>query len=164
MASLSKCLSPALRVAYVAVPDGRAYGVANAIRGSASIVSPFTSALASQWIETGVADVVRAAIVKETQKRLDIIKANFPFEFEHSPGGFHVWLNVPEPWTRSELVSRLRSIGIGIVTSDAFATGSAPEAVRLALGAPASSEELTRALSAMADLLAKQPAFSTMVV
>lgn len=164
VASLSKCLSPALRVAFVAVPEGRAHGVANAIRASASIVSPLTSALASQWIETGVADVVRTAIVKEALKRLDIAKAIFPFEFEHSPGGFHVWLNIPEPWTRSELVSRLRSIGIGIVTSDAFATAPGPEAVRLALGAPASSEELTRALRVMSDLLSKQPSFSTMVV
>lgn len=164
VASLSKCLSPALRVAYVAVPKGRTHGVANAIRASASIVSPLTSALASQWIETGVADAVKAAIVKETSKRLDVVKSILPDDLEASPGGFHVWLNVPKPWTRGELISRLRSIGIGIVTSDAFAIGSAPEAVRLALGAPAGSEELTRALWIMSDLLAKQPAFSTMVV
>lgn len=164
VASLSKCLSPALRVAYVAVPKGRAHGVANAIRASASIVSPLTSALASQWITTGVADAVQAAIVKETTKRLDVVKSILPNDIEASPGGFHVWMNVPNAWTRGELVSRLRSIGIGIVTSDAFAIGQAPEAIRLALGAPSSSEELARALRIMSDLLAKQPAFSTMVV
>lgn len=164
VASLSKCLSPALRVAYVAVPEGRTHRVANAIRASASIVSPLTSALASRWIETGVADAVRGEIVKETGKRLDAVKAILPFDVETSPGGFHVWLKVPEPWTRGELVSRLRSIGIGIVTSDAFAIASAPEAIRLALGAPVDLEELTRALRVLADLLAQQPAISTMVV
>jgi DNA-binding transcriptional MocR family regulator len=138
--------------------------VANAIRASASIVSPLTSALASQWIETGVADVVRGEIAKETVKRLDAVKALLPFDVESSPGGFHVWLKAPEPWTRGELVSRLRSIGIGIVASDAFAIGAAPEAIRLALGAPVNLEELTRALRILADLLAQQPAFSTMVV
>jgi DNA-binding transcriptional MocR family regulator len=164
VASLSKCLSPALRVAYVAVPEGRTHRVANAIRASASIVSPLTSALASQWIETGVAEVVRGEIAKETVKRLDAVKALLPFDVESSPGGFHVWLKAPEPWTRGELVSRLRSIGIGIVASDAFAIGAAPEAIRLALGAPVNLEELTRALRILADLLAQQPAFSTMVV
>jgi DNA-binding transcriptional MocR family regulator len=164
VASLSKCLSPALRVAYVAVPEGRAHLVSNAIRASASIVSPLTSALAAHWIGTGIADAVRDAIVKETMKRLDLVASILPFDLEFSPGGFHVWLNMPEPWTRGELVSRLRSIGIGIVASDSFAIGSAPEAVRLALGAPVSSEELNSALWILSDFLAKQPAFSTMVV
>ncbi|EPE94283.1 PLP-dependent aminotransferase family protein [Rhizobium grahamii] len=162
VASLSKCLSPALRVAYVALPEGRTHRLANAIRASASIVSPLSSALASQWIETGVADFVRGEIVKETARRLDALKAILPFDVESSPGGFHVWLKVPEPWTRGELVSSLRSIGV--VTSDAFAIDSAPEAIRLALGAPVNLEELTRALRILADLLAQQPAISTMVV
>jgi DNA-binding transcriptional MocR family regulator len=70
VASLSKCLSPALRVAYVAVPEGRALRVANAIRGSASIVSPLTSAIASRWIETGLADDVRDEIIQESANRL----------------------------------------------------------------------------------------------
>ncbi len=75
-----------------------------------------------------------------------------------------MWLNVPKPWTRGELVSELRSIGVGIVASDAFAIDAAPEAIRLALGAPATSEDLDRALWILSDLLSKQPAFSTMVV
>jgi len=164
VASLSKCLSPALRVAYIAIPEDRAHRVANAIRASASIVSPLTSALASQWIESGVADVVREGIVRELGKRLDAAKSILPHSIECSPGGFHVWLKVPEPWTRGELVSRLRSIGVGIVTSDAFAISTAPEAIRLALGAPADLDELTRALRVLADLLAQQPATSTIVV
>ncbi|MGE7370405.1 PLP-dependent aminotransferase family protein [Neorhizobium sp. NPDC001467] len=164
VASLSKCLSPALRVAFVAVPEVYTHVVANAIRASASIVSPLTSALACQWIETGVADAVRGAIVKETMKRLDIVKTCLPYDFESSPGGFHVWLNVPEPWTRNELATKLRLIGTGVVTSEAFAIESAPEAVRLALGAPVNLEDLTRALRGMSDLLAKRPAFSRMVV
>lgn len=164
VASLSKCLSPALRVAYVAVPEGRTQRVANAIRASASIVSPLTSALASRWIETGVAEAVRSEIVKETVKRLNAVKASLSFDFEYSPNGFHIWLKVPAPWSRGELVSRLRSVGIGIVTSDAFAVASAPEAIRLALGAPADLEELTSAIETISGLLADQPALSTVVV
>jgi hypothetical protein len=38
-----------------------------------------------------------------------------PKDAETSPGGFHVWLHVAEPWTRGELVSRLRSVGVGVV-------------------------------------------------
>nr|WP_237681192.1 hypothetical protein [Agrobacterium tumefaciens] len=164
VASLSKCLSPALRVAYVAVPEGRTLRVANAIRASASIVSPLTSATASRWIETGLADMVRDEIIRETAVRLQAFNVTLPSDTETSQGCFHVWLTVPETWTRGELVSRLRSIGIGVVASDAFAVTGAPEAIRIGLGAPASVEELKRSLSVLADLISQQPAISTIVV
>jgi len=164
VASLSKCLSPALRIAYVAVPDGRTLRVANAIRASASIVSPLTSAIASRWIETGLADRVRDEIMRETAARLQVFNATLPSNAETSPGCFHVWLSVSEPWTRGELVSRFRSIGVGVVGSDAFAVTGAPEAIRIGLGAPATVEELKRSLSVLSDLLSQQPAVSTIVV
>jgi DNA-binding transcriptional MocR family regulator len=164
IASLSKCLSPALRVAYVAVPEGRSLRVASAMRASASIVSPLTSAIAARWIEAGLADAVCDEIAKETATRLAVAQAMLPLGVESSPSGFHLWLNIPAPWTRGELVSRLRSVGIGVVASDAFAVSHPPEAVRLGLGAPASVDELKKSLGVLADLLSQQPAVSTMVV
>lgn len=164
VASLSKCLSPALRVAYVAVPNGRSPRVASAIRASASLVSPLTSATASRWIESGVADAVCRAIIQETAARVQTMKAMLPYEVEVSPGGFHVWLAVPKPWSRAELVSALRSVGVGIVSSDAFALSRPPEAVRLGLGAPATMKELTHSLSLLVDLLAQEPALSTTII
>jgi DNA-binding transcriptional MocR family regulator len=164
VASLSKCLSPALRVAYVAAPEGRSLRVANAIRASASIVSPLTSATASRWIETGLADAVRDEIMRETVTRLEEFHRTLPGCAETSSEGFHVWLSVQEPWTRGELVSRLRSIGIGVVASDSFALAAAPEAIRIGLGAPASVEELRRSLEILAELMSQQPAISATVV
>ena len=164
LASLSKCLSPALRVAYIAVPEGRAHRVTNAIRASASLVSPLTSATASRWIETGLADTARKEIMRETAARLRVLPETLSTFAETSPQGFHVWLNVPEPWNRGELVSRLRSVGIGVVASDAFAVVDAPEAIRLGLGAPATIEELRRSMTVLADLLSQQPAISMTVV
>lgn len=75
-----------------------------------------------------------------------------------------MWLRVPAPWTRGELVSRLRAVGIGVVASDAFALANAPEAIRIGLGAPASVEELAQSLAVVAELLSQQPAVSTTVV
>ena len=164
VASLSKCLSPALRVAYVVVPEGRSLRVANAIRASASIVSPLTSAVASRWIETGLADAARDEIIREGAMRLQVLNAMLPKDVETSTGGFHAWLNVAEPWTRGELVSRLRSVGVGVVASDAFAVSSPPEAIRIGLGAPETLDDLKRSLAVLADLLSQQPAISTMVV
>ncbi|MEB2848078.1 aminotransferase-like domain-containing protein [Endobacterium cereale] len=164
VASLSKCLSPALRVAYVAVPEERALRVANAMRASASIVSPLASATASQWIGNGLADLVRDEIVQESAIRLRVFNRTLPDIAETSSRGFHAWLSLPEPWPRGELVSRLRSVGVGVVVSDAFAVADAPEAIRIGLGAPATVEELDRSLVILADILSQLPAISTMVV
>ena len=51
-----------------------------------------------------------------------------------------------------------------MVASDAFALGSAPEAVRLGLGASPSPEELHRGLSIVASLLEESPAMASMIV
>jgi len=78
--------------------------------------------------------------------------------------GFHLWLSLSEPWTRGEFVERVRSSGVGVVASDAFALGHAPQAVRLGLGAAATRDELRRGLHIVADVLDQSPAMSSMVV
>jgi hypothetical protein len=70
IASLSKSLAPALRVAYVACPDARsAARLTGAIRATTSMASPLGAAIATRWIETGLADQTLAAIRTEAEAR-----------------------------------------------------------------------------------------------
>ena len=166
IAGLAKCLSPALRIAYLVLPDGRsAARVAGAIRATASMASPLMAAIATRWIEDGTADAVLAAIREESRHRQVIASAILPPGFgQADPQGFHAWLRLTGAWTRGEFTARLRSAGIGAVASDAFAIGSPPEAVRLGLGAAANHEDLRDSLRIVADLLAQSPAILSMVV
>ena len=166
VAGLAKCLAPALRIAYLVVPDSRAaLRLAGAIRAAASMASPVTASIATRWIEDGTADAVLAAIRAEAGARQALAAQILPPELMRTdPQGFHLWLSLPPPWTRGEFVARLRSVGIGVVTSDAFAVTSPPDAVRVGLGAPHSHLELEQGLRAMADLLAQPPAMSTLVI
>jgi DNA-binding transcriptional MocR family regulator len=166
VAGLAKCLSPALRVAYVASPDARsAARLGGTIRAITSMTSPLTAAAATHWILDGTAAAVLAAIRSETVARQEIARGVLPpGTFSANPEGFHLWLPLSRPWTRAEFATRLRSAGIGVVGSDAFAVGSAPEAVRLGLGAPVTRTELRTSLQTVADLLAEQPTMSSMVV
>jgi DNA-binding transcriptional MocR family regulator len=163
---LAKCLSPALRIAYLVPPDMRAAArLSGAIRAISSLSSPLTAAIATRWIQNGTADAVLAAIRKETIARQQIAKAILPpGSFAADPEGFHLWLSLVLPWTRAEFAGRLRSAGIGVVSSDAFALGIAPDAVRIGLGAPVTAADLRTSLHAIANLLAEQPALSSMVV
>ncbi|MGO4832181.1 PLP-dependent aminotransferase family protein, partial [Rhizobiaceae sp. 2RAB30] len=167
VAGLAKCVSPALRVAYLVQPEGaKAAQLAGAIRATAGMASPLTSAVATQWIEDGTAQLVLDAIRKESRQRQGIVADILPAEFVRAdPEGFHVWLILPGRWNRGDFATRLRSAGIGVVTSDAFSvSGPAREAVRLGLGAAPDKEALAASLRTVADLLAQPPSLSSMVV
>lgn len=166
VAGLAKCIAPALRIAYLVVPDARAAAhVSGAIRATACMASPLTAAVAARWIEEGTADAIVAAIRKEAGLRQSMASELLPSELiAANPQGFHVWLRLPPPWTRGEFSARLRSAGIGVVGSDAFALASPPEAIRLGLGAASNRDDLEQGLQIAADTLAQSPAMSSMVV
>ncbi|TWB41014.1 aminotransferase-like domain-containing protein [Nitrospirillum pindoramense] len=166
IAGLAKCLAPALRIAYLVTPDTRAAArLAGALRATAAMASPLTAALATRWIMGGTAARVLEAIRGETAARQALAAEILPADaISADPEGFHIWLRLSPPWTRGEFAARLRTVGIGVVPSDAFALGTPPEAVRLGLGAAASRDDLAQSLRIVADLLSQPPALSSLVV
>ncbi|MEP6828701.1 MAG: PLP-dependent aminotransferase family protein, partial [Rhizomicrobium sp.] len=164
IAGLSKCLSPALRIAYLVLPDARIQArTADAIRAFAGMASPVSAAIATRWMDDGVADAVLAAIRDETSARQAIAAKLLP-SAKSSPECFHAWLPLPKGWTAGALASRARIHGIGLVTADVFATAKAPEAVRIGLGAPRTRSELTHGLEILGDLLQRGPGTSSTIV
>lgn len=168
VSGLAKSVSPALRIAYLTVPEPRQISrLASAIRATTGMASPLTTALATRWIGDGTAAGIVEAIRRETAARHAIARETLPpGQVAADPAAFHLWLRMPEAWTRGEFVARLRSpdLGIGIVASDSFAVSTPPEAVRIGLGAAEDPRSLRRALQQMADLLSEAPAMSSMIV
>ena len=166
VAGLAKCLAPALRIAYLVLPETRPpQHLAGGIRAAASLASPLTAAVATRWIETGTAGAVLEAIRHEAEIRRALARDTLPREGANiAADGFHVWLELPPTWPRAEFVARLRTVGIGAVPSDAFAVSAWPEAVRLGLGVPATARELSQGLQTVAALLDETPALSSIVV
>ncbi len=71
-----------------------------------------------------------------------------PGSYRADPCSFNIWLPMPKGWTRSAFIGHMRTIGIGVVASEAFAvTSCLPEAVRIGLGGPASRLDTQRARS-----------------
>jgi DNA-binding transcriptional MocR family regulator len=164
IAGLSKCLSPALRMAYLVLPEVRiAARAASAVRAFAGMASPLTAAIATRWIEDGTADAILAAIRAETAQR-QMAAARILHAAITQPDCFHAWLPLPGGWTGGVLASRARLEGVGLVTADAFAVGRAPQAVRIGLGSPRTIGELTQGLEIVADLLARPPGSSSTIV
>jgi DNA-binding transcriptional MocR family regulator len=161
---LAKCLGAGLRVAYVVVPDARSgWLFASSVRTATVMASPVTVALATRWIGDGTADALLGAVRRESTERrrlaADILP---PGSFRTGAGGFHLWVSLPESWTRSAFVGHMRSTGIGVVASDAFATDAPPpEAVRVCLGGPADRRAVRGALEFMAHALTESPTLAS---
>ncbi len=167
VAGLAKCIGAGLRVAYVIVPDARSgFPFAAALRSAAVMASPVTVALATRWIEDGTADALLAFIRTETAARQAIATELLaPGSYLADPLGFHVWMPLPAPWTRSAFVGHARAARIGVVPSDAFTVEGPPaEAVRIGLGGPATRADVRAALDLMAHALEESPAAMSSVL
>lgn len=159
IASLSKCVTPALRMAYVVTP-----GMADTVRFAAEIramslmMPPLMAALASKWILDGTLDAITAAIRDESAARQAIAgRVLQGHTFQAHPEGHHLWLTLPERWHRGDLNLYARQSGLALVPSEAFAVGSAPEAIRVSLGAAQNQAVLERGLHLLATILSHGP-------
>ena len=165
VAGLAKCLGAGLRVAYVVAPDIRSgWLFASAVRTATVMASPVTIALATRWIADGTADALLACVRKKFMERQKLVTTILPPGcYRADPVGFHLWLSLPELWTRSAFVGHIRSTGVSVVASDAFATEGIkpPEAVRVCLGGPGDRAAVRGALEFMAHALADLPTLAS---
>jgi DNA-binding transcriptional MocR family regulator len=163
----SKCLGAGLRIAYLALPNGRYTARLSAtLRTTSVMASPFMVRLASQWIADGTAKMAVQAIREESRIRqqmaADILKGA---SYATKPEAFHLWLTVPEPWSRIEFATHLRAHGVGVVVADTFTVaGPAPEAVRVCLGGSAIREDCRHTLEIIEDALLHMPVQTSRVM
>jgi DNA-binding transcriptional MocR family regulator len=157
VAGLAKCLGAGLRVAYLVAPDNRSvWPLAASLRAATVMASPITVAIASHWINEGIAEDVLAAIRQESRARQGLVREILPpGSYLTDPEAFHLWVSLPTPWSRSSFADHMRSSGMGVVVSDAFAVSRPPpEAVRVCLGGVVGRQETRHALEFLADALA----------
>ncbi|HAT8881727.1 PLP-dependent aminotransferase family protein [Legionella pneumophila] len=157
ISTLSKSLSPSLRVAYVLCPGFQEREqLATVLRTTALMPSPLTLALASTLIKTGDAEKILAAIRKEIELRQLIAKkilANYSFN-AHSMG-HHLWLFLPNHLQAKDFSAYARQFGLAIVPSYLFAIDEANpvNAVRISLGAAATEALVKKSLQRLVELM-----------
>ena len=157
VASLSKCATPALRIAYVAAPDAAAaLRLTGGLRAISLMASPLTAGLATRWIGDGTLDALTAAIRAENQARQRLAASLLPAgAVAAHPDGNHLWLTLPPGWTTAGFTAAARDSGLLVVPAEIFdVTGAPPRAVRLSLGGVPDRAGLERALARLSGLLA----------
>jgi len=167
IASLSKCVAPGLRTAFIHLPTAAAAGsLMAAVRSSVLMVPPLPLAVAAAWIadqtaHRAVADIraeatLRGAMASEALGRERVATP---------PGSLHAWLQLPDPWTVADFVAQAQQRSIRVAPADWYVappangrTSPTPAAIRLTIGAEQQRSHLARALQALAGLLAQSPA------
>lgn len=164
VAGLAKCLGAGLRLAFLVAPSARsALPLGGALRAATVMASPISTALATRWILDGTAEAIVDFVREESSARQRIAGSLLPAaSYTADPHGFHVWITLPEGWTRSAFASQGRAAGLGVVGSDPFCVaGTPPEAVRLCLGGPSTRQQITHGLEVLAHALEGSPALAS---
>jgi DNA-binding transcriptional MocR family regulator len=166
IATLSKCATPALRIAYVIAPNsGMALRLAGVLRATILMAPPLMSALATRWIADGTLDEIAKAISAENAVRQKLAASILrEVSFAADPHGHHLWLRLPGHWRAGDFAENADRVGVSIVPSSAFAVAAHPiEAVRISLGVAPDRGALEDGLTQLASLMA-QPSLATRAV
>ena len=149
IASVSKSISPALRVAFAHAPDiGGALRLAGDVQETTIMAPPLNAALVRTWLQDGrydrLVDAMRREAVRRQSLAADILDG---FRYQAHPEGYHLWLELPVGVGAAALTHAMHSSGLSVVASDRFrvATGD-DQAVRVSLGGLIDAKRLTRAL------------------
>ena len=166
IATLSKCATPALRVAYVVAPNaGKAMRLAGVLRATVLMAPPLMSALASRWIADGTMNEIAEAISTENSARQKLAASILgDVGFAADPHGHHLWLRLPEHWRAADFAEHADRAGVSIVPSSAFAVTAHPiEAVRISVGVAPDRGALEDGLTQLATLIS-QPSLGARAV
>ncbi len=164
--SLSKLLSPGLRVAFLAAPAARMPRIAEAIWGSVWMGSPLGGEIARRWLEDDTIDRVLAARRGELAVRHSMTRERLgALGVRLHPAAYHAWLPLPAPWDESGASDALARAGVRVSRARDFAVepGAAAPAVRLSLTATRDPDRLAHALDVVRDTLANAPSRRALV-
>ncbi|MPM29740.1 Histidinol-phosphate aminotransferase [bioreactor metagenome] len=157
IASLSKVVAPGLRMAYLAVPQKLRNAISESLYNLNVSISPLMAELSSRIVVSGMLDYVLAKHIEETRKRNEIVNHILGVSY-HCLGEdtcIFRWLKLSDKCSGAKFENMARNAGVEVYAAERFAVGQAePEhAVRLAICAPETEQELEKGLIIIKDLL-----------
>lgn len=158
LSTLSKCLAPGLRTAYLVVPQSAPMEpLLDALRGIVLMPSHSMVSIASHWIRSGQAEATLHNFRQELAQRQTLAARYLPAGHMTHPYSLHVWLPLPAHLDQYRLIQTARQQGLSIASSDAFSVTESANgnAIRLSLGGAVDQEALTQALTRLNAILSE---------
>ena len=165
--SVSKSLTPSLRLGFASVPSPLIERVTAACAALTAFTSTVDAELFTQLVDTGAADrtiaAKRSVIVTNRRAAARGLGSLEPKAHAMSP---HLWIELPRGVDARELAERARLRGVGLAAGPSFSPDrkSSIEAVRVSLGATAHASEVESAMRTTASLIRDSRLGSAVVV
>ena len=153
--SLSKKVAPGLALGFIVVPPHLRESVLASVRSGGWTASGYAFAAGQRLMADGTAAELSRLKRIDAGKRQHLAAQRLAgFDIQADPKSYHLWLALPPHWRSQTLVAAAgrRDIALTPSTTFAIANGHAPNAVRLALGAP-TFEQLDAGLRTLSAML-----------
>ncbi len=137
--SLSKKVAPGLALGFIVMPQRLRESMMAAVRSGGWTASGYALAAGQRLMADGTAaELSRLKRIDAVRRQELAAKHLEGFEIQANPKAYHLWLTLPSHWRSQAFVAAAarRDIALTPSTTFAVAAGHAPNAVRLALGAP----------------------------
>ena len=161
--SLSKKVAPGIALGFIVSPPRLRERIMAAVRSGGWTAAGFAFAAGQRLMADGtVAELSRLKRIEAARRQQMAAKHLTGFEIQANPKSYHLWLTLPPHWRSQTFVAAAsrRDIALTPSTTFAVAPGHAPNAVRLALGAP-TTEQLDLALRTLAGMLSAKEDLDT---
>ena len=157
IASVSKIISPALRVAHVYAPSAEAaVALATAVHETSAMPPPLNVALVSMWLRDGTFDRLVTAVRAEAVARQRVVSRRLTgLDFRAHAEGYHLWLDTGDCLAPARIAEALRPTGLSAIPGDRFLVDQSRPSpfLRLSIGGAIGHERLGDALDALAATL-----------
>lgn len=154
--SLSKIISPGLRVAYLRAPSIKlALRIAPDIYETIIMAPPLNAALATKWLSDGSFAALVAEVRGEAEFRQGLVAGIIETEYAAHHQGYHLWLPLSSAVSTVEIMNALRPQGLSVMPSESFAVdgrGDMP-ALRVSIGGGLTRGQLERTLYILGAML-----------
>jgi len=153
--SLSKKVAPGLALGFIVPPLRLRERVMASVRSGGWTASGFAFAAAQRMMGDGtVTELIRLKRLDARARQKLAADRLSGFEIQTNEKCYHLWLTLPAHWRSQSLVAAAARRDIALTPSMTFAAtpGHAPNAVRLALAAPA-MDQLDSGLRSLAAIL-----------
>jgi len=158
VSSLSKTLSPGLRIGTLAPPAPFMAAACEALLNSSLMIAPLSYALMAQWMLDGTAVSVRRALRTEARRRRELVLHRLgPYVTPPRHDAFHAWMPMPQEQAL-RLEAEAARHNVKVTPLAPFMTSQHPSGhagIRLCLG-PAPLPDLTEALCRLRALCGEQ--------
>ncbi|WP_411990936.1 PLP-dependent aminotransferase family protein [Agarivorans sp. DSG3-1] len=162
LTSLSKCVSPSLRLGLLVVPKSERDDYINLVRTTVWLPSPLLMQLACQLITSGAVAQIsqwqkRQALVRQQAAKHIFSELEFVNQALVEHCAYHLWLYLPQGWTSKSFVAVMLKHRIHLSGEQHFSVeGQQRPAVRISLMATQDIEQLKHALGLIRDVLLRR--------